>query len=63
MNELMHDHVCYDYDYVYARMFPCANMLRTRSRDAIRQVQVMYRTSKECETDDDHDMLCLGLDT
>jgi hypothetical protein len=51
MNELMHDHVCYVYDY--ARMISCTNMLRARALDAIRQVQDMYRTSKEHDTDDD----------
>jgi hypothetical protein len=51
MNELMHDHVGYVYDY--ARMLSCTSMLRTRARDAIRQVQVMYRTSKEYDTDED----------
>jgi hypothetical protein len=49
MNELMHDHVCYDYE----RMISCMTKLRARALDAIRQVQVMYRTSKEHDTDDD----------
>jgi hypothetical protein len=51
INELMHDHVCYDYDY--ARMIPCMIKSRARALDAIRQVQDMYRTSKEHDTDDD----------
>jgi hypothetical protein len=51
MNELMHDHVCYDYDY--ARMISRMTKLRSRALDAIRQVQVMYKTSKECDTNDD----------
>jgi hypothetical protein len=51
INELMYDHASYDYDY--SRMFSCMIMLRTRALDAIRQVQVMHRTSKEHDTDDD----------
>jgi hypothetical protein len=49
MNELMHDHRCYD----YARMISCMTKLRARALDAIRKVQVMYRTSKEHDTDED----------
>jgi hypothetical protein len=65
MNELMHDHVC----YVYASMISCMIKLRARAWGAIRQVQVMYRTSKEYDTDDDlrfplivscHDYVMLG---
>jgi hypothetical protein len=55
MNELMHDHVCYVYDYVhdYVRMITCMIKLRARALDARRQVHVMYRTRKEHDTDDD----------
>jgi hypothetical protein len=31
MNELMSDHACYDYVYVYARMISCMIMLRARA--------------------------------
>jgi hypothetical protein len=48
MNELMHDHVCY-----VMFIISCMIKLRARARDAIRQVQVMCRTSKEYDTDDD----------
>jgi hypothetical protein len=50
MNELMHDYVCY---VMITIMISCMAKLRARALDVVRQVQDMYRTSNEHDTNDD----------